>query len=186
MKAEELLKSRIKCHKSFLGMEREGFELGVVFIPTEAHDAMLPQKYPANFRWLYWWEERKVEELPAYITYLDDTSSHRGVHKVVNWSRVNSGYVTLEAGDSTLMQGKFLRYTPTTEAELLEDVIKNLTNDKWSKKEITNSLAFGERNTEIYYPLMKKYQPKYYCEGWDCPVQSFTLIKDLDLNSVAS
>ncbi len=185
MTAEELLKSRIKCHTSFLGMEREGYSVNDVFVPVDAGEAMLPQRYPANFRWLNWWEERKVEELPAHVTYVDDTSSHYGVHKVVSWSRINSGYVTLEVGDSALREGKFDRYTPTTEVELLEDVIKNLTNGKWSKKEITNSLSFGERNTELYYPLMKKYQPQYYSEGWDCPVQSFTLVKDLGLNDIS-
>ena len=67
-------------------------------------------------------------------------------------------------------------------AEHLEDVIKNLTTGKYSKKEIVNALAWGECNKEVFFPLMKKHQPKYYADGWENPVQSFTLIKDLDLN----
>lgn len=72
-----------------------------------------------------------------------------------------------------------------SEEAKLEDVIINLTNGKYSKREIIEALAWGEKNTEIYWPLMEKYQPKYYHKSsFDCiPILVFTIIKDLNLNN---
>ena len=67
--------------------------------------------------------------------------------------------------------------------EILEDVIQNLTTGKFTDREIIEALAFGEQNPKVYHPLMKKYQPKYYCEGFGNPIQSFSLILDLNLNT---
>lgn len=68
-----------------------------------------------------------------------------------------------------------------TDQEKLEDVIINLFSGKYTKKEIIATLTWGEHNTKIYYPLMQKHQPNYYCDVWENPIQSFTLIKDLAL-----
>ena len=51
-------------------------------------------------------------------------------------------------------------------SEKLKDVIVNLLNDKYSKKEIIDALAWGEKNIEIMNALMEKYQPQYYCDNF--------------------
>lgn len=70
--------------------------------------------------------------------------------------------------------------------EILKDILVELLTDKYTKKQKIDALAWGEKNTEVYWRLMKEYQPKYYVESPmfpDCPIQSFTLIKDLNLNN---
>lgn len=67
MTNEELLKTRIKCIAPFLGMEREGFEVDVIFEPSEAAECSYPRLYPANFKFLGWWEERKPEDMPKWL-----------------------------------------------------------------------------------------------------------------------
>lgn len=69
----ELLKPRIKCIEPFLGMKREGWDVGVISV-VEGGDKddnlfvlSLPTKYPLNFKRLEWWEDRKVEDLPDYV-----------------------------------------------------------------------------------------------------------------------
>ncbi len=72
----------------------------------------------------------------------------------------------------------------TLNGKILEDVIVNLFTKKFTKKEIIDALAWGEKNTDVYYPLIKKHQPDYYIEGVmgkDCPIKSCTLIIDLGI-----
>ncbi len=67
--------------------------------------------------------------------------------------------------------------------EILEDVLMNLFNDKYTKEEIIDTLAWGERNNDIYFPLVEKYQPDYYNHADPIfPVLSCTILLDLEKN----
>ena len=74
MTVEELLMPRIKCTTKFLGMKREGWEVGTICeVTKDTDDAVfilsLPNQYPLNFKPLNWWEERKVEDMPDYVKW---------------------------------------------------------------------------------------------------------------------
>ena len=65
----------------------------------------------------------------------------------------------------------------------LHDVIINLTNRKYDKETIVRTLSWGEKHTDIYFPLMKKHQPEFYCEGFgESPIQSFLILDFIDNN----
>lgn len=61
--------------------------------------------------------------------------------------------------------------------ELMEEAIKNLFNSAFDEELKREAMSKMER--ERQYELIKKYHPKYYCEGWANPIQSFTLATDL-------
>ena len=68
------------------------------------------------------------------------------------------------------------------DAETLKDVLINLRNEKYSKKEILEGMAWGERNTDIFFPLLKEFRPEYYWEGaeliGETPFKSVTFLSD--------
>lgn len=80
MTKEELLKPRFKCIADFPG--NEWFEVGEVYEvgfngvilkdeirkwDKDNYIITQPEKYPAIFLKLNWWEERKLEDIPKYI-----------------------------------------------------------------------------------------------------------------------
>ena len=70
----------------------------------------------------------------------------------------------------------------------IEDVVKNLDNDTYTKEVILHSLAYLERmRGGLFVSLIKRYHPKYYIPDsmWgEESVASFSLILDLKLNEV--
>jgi hypothetical protein len=68
--------------------------------------------------------------------------------------------------------------------EDLETLLKDKTNDFFSKKEKLDILAWAERNLIVSIPLFEKYQPQYvYKEGNKKFLAGFTIINDLNLNN---
>jgi hypothetical protein len=116
---DELLKSRIECHGIFLGMKEQGFELGVIFHPNK-EDYFYPEKYPANFRWLLWWQKRKPEELPRYIKCLNQ---NKIVHEVLTWEIKTMATIAVTANNLRLSM-QMEEYLPATEQEYKNYVAK--------------------------------------------------------------
>lgn len=68
----------------------------------------------------------------------------------------------------------------TRMTDKLADVIINLFTGKYEFEEICDTLAWGEKNGTIYFPLMKKHQPEYYYDnGSGTPILGFKLFRDL-------
>ena len=72
-------------------------------------------------------------------------------------------------------------------AEVLEDVIINLLNDQYSKRDKIEALAWGEKHPELLNKLFEKHQPRYFDAGairfGGNPIMKFTLVKELELNN---
>jgi len=83
MTTEELLKPRFKCISDFPG--NEWFEVGEIYEvgfngvivkeeirkwDDDNYIITQPEKYPAIFLKLNWWEERKLEDMPKYIKWV--------------------------------------------------------------------------------------------------------------------
>lgn len=89
MTIEQLLQPRIKCINPFLGMKREGWELGLVYTIESWNDDnlfvyKLPAEFPHNFKLLDWWEERKPEDMPEYVK-TNNKDYEFSVQKVVKY-----------------------------------------------------------------------------------------------------
>jgi hypothetical protein len=69
-----------------------------------------PEKYPAIFRPLDWWEHRKPEEWPQYVKWRDLVGKAGGTEKEFEMHLPN--------GNSTVMH--IDNYTPATETEYNE------------------------------------------------------------------
>ncbi len=78
MTNEELLKPRWKVIADFPGNSTfriKDVEVGIphwcgdgtFYISPHPFDAFCPDNYPAIFKKLGWWEERKVEDIPDYL-----------------------------------------------------------------------------------------------------------------------
>lgn len=83
MTKEELLKPRFKCISDFPG--NEWFEVGEIYEvgfngvivkeeirkwDKDNYIITQPEKYPAIFLKLNWWEERKLEDMPKYVKWI--------------------------------------------------------------------------------------------------------------------
>lgn len=72
-----------------------------VGMPKKINNHAWCEQYPAIFRPMQWYEDRKVEDMPEYVLYKDETSSRYGIHRVVNYDRIKAGYITMDWGNST-------------------------------------------------------------------------------------
>jgi len=62
----------------------------------------------------------------------------------------------------------------------LEDIIINIFTGKYSEQETIEALAWGEKNNDVYLPLMQKHQPNYYINNNSgYPIMSCNIILDL-------
>jgi hypothetical protein len=86
MTIEEILKPRTRCINSFPGMQREGFEIGLVFEP-EYVDINLHKKYPYLFESLKWYEERPEKDMPEYVKFVYNGKIDE-CYKVEEWLHV--------------------------------------------------------------------------------------------------
>lgn len=86
LEKKDLLKDRIKVTTPFLGMQSEGYEVNMIFTPSSIYEAKYPKLYPANFKRLSWWEERKIEDMPEYV------KNDKKVFKVSEWTRYETQY----------------------------------------------------------------------------------------------
>lgn len=91
MNIEELLKPRYKVVAEYPGSplllediltyDERGY-----FYNFNMHCVINPERYPAIFKPLEWWEERAADEMPEYVK--DNYCGE--VHKVSAWTGINS------------------------------------------------------------------------------------------------
>jgi len=98
MSTEELMKPRWKVIADFPGNQGT-FNIGEIIVGqdhwsgdgtfyTSPHpfDAFCPDEYPAIFKKLEWWEERKVEDIPDYLKLISRNEIVKVVKKVGGFS----------------------------------------------------------------------------------------------------
>ncbi len=91
-----LLTARIKCIEPFLGMEHQGWSVGQIMDIVPVDDYLfymsIPEKYPLNFSFLEWYEERRVEDMPAYVKLNPKNTNENGeILKVIEWEIFEDG-----------------------------------------------------------------------------------------------
>ena len=79
-------------------------------------------RFPAIFRKLEWWEDRKPEDMPKYVK-LVIAGKTQYVHRALDWGRMNcNGHPLYDYYNrvGTLMSSCVADLLPATEAEYLE------------------------------------------------------------------
>jgi hypothetical protein len=125
MTTEELMKLRWKVIADF--PSNEWFEIGDIIIansgengyktPTDDEDnwlALMPDRYPAIFKKLEWWECRKEEDLPEYV------KSKKYTYKVIDYIKLKNKLITVSIrADKILFLGyeNLINLQPSTKEE---------------------------------------------------------------------
>lgn len=129
MTVEELLKPRFKVIADYPGSEcfigsvicKSGDsyrdESGFMIMATNK-----PENYPAIFKRLEWWEDRKVEDMPEYLKI----EGHEPIFKVEKWICENDTmYASLPyPAPSHTMGSKYYKSFPATPEEYTQYINK--------------------------------------------------------------
>lgn len=111
MTTEELLKPRYKVIADYPGcpfkvgqvLEKVKVASGKEFVRGMFHQ---PEDFPANFKKLEWWEERKPEDMPEYLNF----PSRKMFFKVDKWHK---SYFIIDGRQKM----QYRHYIPATAAE---------------------------------------------------------------------
>lgn len=96
---EQLMQPRYKVIADF---PHSSMWVGMIFIP-EKKEIKFYDKYPHLFKRLEWWEDRKIEDMPAYLKFDDERLSITSygndvepeIHKVKNhWYKICSSFMS--------------------------------------------------------------------------------------------
>lgn len=123
MSIEELLLPRYKLLADY---PLNILEIGAVFDRCTEFQCVFFDKYPHLFRKLEWWEERKIEDMTAYVKLVIDNNIGF-VHKVEKWSGANIHGVPLYEYKNKVGYQTTLSVTdllPATESEYNEYISK--------------------------------------------------------------
>jgi len=139
MTPEDLLKPRYKVIAGYPDMP---FEVGEIIIEenlgatinpfyqvgrfgfSNSPSLYYPEKYPSNFRLLKWWEERKPEEMAAYVKDI----GHNTYHKVDRYDEAGkfstAMRMVIEPHSWAVIENVMCFFEPATESEYLNSLNK--------------------------------------------------------------
>ena len=115
---DELMSPRYEQIADYPGND---IEVGEVFEPNEHFPEIYLKKYPHLFRKLSWWEHRKPEEMPEYLSHT--IQGKTTYHKIICWDMSNLnyiiGYEDERNGCNLGIWAKEYTYQPATEQDYL-------------------------------------------------------------------
>lgn len=100
MTVEQLMQPRFKLIFDYPGNTRD-----IGSISKEIATAEYFRRFPANFKELFWWENRNLSDLPEYVLYTK--SANREIWKVSVWenSKVYGAICELRGGSRIVLPG---------------------------------------------------------------------------------
>lgn len=105
MSIEDLLLPRYKLLADY---PLNIIEIGAVFDRCTEFQCVFFDKYPHLFRKLEWWEERKIEDMPAYLKFKSDYNGNDVVYPV-KWAWGNKGFWIMIVEDKNIQMESYLK-----------------------------------------------------------------------------
>lgn len=137
MTTEDLLKPRYKVIAAF---PESPFYIGDIINSERWQEAYNLNDFPAIFKQLHWWHERKKDDLPKYIGYKSEKGVFHWVQPVVRWLGVSLqeqgtcivSYTDLIGNYAEIDQALY-GTTPATLTEYNEYITHSLPNQRTGK-----------------------------------------------------